>query len=120
MAAVICSATEAASRSAASRVGPVKPRSVRLSAADLYSYRFAPGYGELARFAELADRLAQLLHPGQPDPAAAHLDHEGAHPVVPLRPAQALDDIGQPGPAPGHDRGQRIRDRAFADAFGQV
>ena len=42
-----------------------------------------PGHGELARLAEHADRLAQLLHPGQPDPAAAHLDHEGADPVVP-------------------------------------
>jgi hypothetical protein len=41
-----------------------------------------PGHGELARLAERADRLAQLLHPGQPDPAAAHLDHEGADPVV--------------------------------------
>ena len=41
IAAVICSAMDSARRSAASRAGPVKPRSVRLSAADLYSYRLA-------------------------------------------------------------------------------
>ena len=52
-----------------------------------------PGHGELARLAERADRFAQLLHPGQPDPAAAYLDHEGADPVVAARAPRAVDDV---------------------------
>ena len=79
-----------------------------------------PGHGELARLAEVGNRLADLLHPGQPDPAAAHLDHERADPVVLARSPQALDHVGQTQLAPGHERGKRIRNRPLTDPVGQV
>ncbi len=79
-----------------------------------------PRHGELARLAEAGHRLAYFLHAGQPDLAAPHLGHERPDPVVLTRPSQALDDVGEPGLAPGHYRGQRIRDRPLGEAVGQV
>ena len=69
---------------------------------------------------KLGHRLPYLLHPGQADLAAADLGHQRADPVVAARAAQALDEVGQPDLAQGHDRGQRIGGRPLGDAVGQV
>src|SRR5204863_358589 len=79
-----------------------------------------PRHGQLAGLAERADRLAEFLDPGQPDPAPAHLDHQRADPVVPAGAAQAREHAGQSQPAPGHARGQRLRDGTRGESVAQV
>ena len=93
---------------------------VRHAAAGELAEGLGPRHGQLAGLAERADRLAEFLDPGQPDPAPAHLDHQRADPVVLAGAAQAREHVGQSQLAPGHERGQRIRDGALGDAVGQV
>src|ERR1035441_7699889 len=79
-----------------------------------------PGDGELAGPAEFLNGGAQFLDPGEPDSPAADLHDQGPDPVVGARPAEPVEHVSEPGPAPRQYRGNGIGRWLLRDSLGQV